>query len=153
MLYAEDRLRLKWTPRHSDSQIADQIEVLNEDYSSVGINFVLANTTRTVNANWFNSVSPDSSLQTTMKRQLRQGTAADLNVYSVGFKSGDAAGLLGYATFPSDYKSNPSDDGVVILFSSVPGGSSAPYNLGRVRAYSCGCCRAWFSCFSPAFRL
>ncbi len=68
-----------------------------------------------------------------MKSQLRKGTAADLNVYSVGFNSGAAAGLLGYATFPSDYSGNPTDDGVVILYSSVPGGTAAPYNLGRVR--------------------
>ncbi|TFK74489.1 hypothetical protein BDN72DRAFT_57216 [Pluteus cervinus] len=45
-----------------------------------------------------------------------------LNVYSVGFRSGSGAGLLGYATLPSDYARYPSDD---ILFSSVPGGTTA----------------------------
>jgi len=49
------------------------------------------------------------------------------------FTAGSGMGLLGYSTFPFDYASNPKDDGVVFLFSSVPGGAMAPYNLGRVR--------------------
>lgn len=68
-----------------------------------------------------------------MKSSLRQGGAADLNLYSVGFTSGDSAGLLGYSTFPWDYESNPSDDGVVFLFSSVPNGGTTNYEEGRVR--------------------
>ena len=68
----------------SDSQIASQISVLNQDYSGSGLTFTLAGTTRTVNSNWFNTVGPDSSLQTTMKKQLRQGGANALNVYTVG---------------------------------------------------------------------
>ena len=67
-----------------------------------------------------------------MKNQLRTGGAADLNVYTVGFNSGSGAGLLGYSTFPSDFSGNPKDDGVVMLFSSVPGGTTQDFNLGRV---------------------
>ncbi|CAL1701545.1 unnamed protein product [Somion occarium] len=121
-----------------DSQIADQITVLNEDYAGSGLSFSLAATTRTVNSQWFNQVGPDSSLQTTMKNQLRQGGANALNVYTVGFASGSGAGLLGYATFPSDYASDPKDDGVVILFSSLPGGSTQNYNLGRTLTHEAG---------------
>lgn len=73
-----------------------------------------------------------------MKTQLRKGDVADLNVYTVGFKSADTEGLLGYSTFPSDYESNPDDDGVVMLFSSVPGGSTAPFNLGQTLTHEAG---------------
>ena len=37
-----------------DSQVSDSIKVLNEDYGSCGVSFVLANTDRTLNAGWFN---------------------------------------------------------------------------------------------------
>jgi hypothetical protein len=121
-----------------DSQIASQISVLNQDYAGSGLTFTLAGTTRTVNSNWFNTVGPDSSLQTTMKSQLRQGGVNALNVYTVGFVSGSGAGLLGYSTFPSDYSSNPTDDGVVMLFSSVPGGTTTSYNLGRTLTHEAG---------------
>ena len=111
------------------------MDVLNADFSGSGLTFTLAATTRTVNSQWFNRVGPSSSLQTAMKRALREGGAADLNVYTVGFNSGSGAGLLGYATFPSSYSSAPTDDGVVILFSSLPGGSTENFNEGRVSTF------------------
>jgi len=121
-----------------DSQIASQITVLNNDYASCGITFTLAATDRTVNSDWFNNAGPGTSQQTAMKKALKKGTAAALNVYTVGFVSGAGAGLLGYATFPSDYASAPTDDGVVMLYSSTPGGSAANYNLGRTLTHEAG---------------
>ncbi|KAJ6588742.1 hypothetical protein B0H19DRAFT_1100925 [Mycena capillaripes] len=93
--------------------------------------FKLVNTSRTTNADWFNNAAPGTDQQTAMKSALRQGTSRDLNVYTVGFTSGSGSGLLGYSTFPSSYASNRQDDRVVIRYSTVPGGSMAPYNLGR----------------------
>ncbi len=136
----------------SDSQIAAQIDVMNQAYAGAGISWFLAATTRTVNSDWFNNSAPDTTQQTAMKSALRAGGPETLNVYTVGyvicsireyrlcfsytlssFTSGPGAGLLGYSTFPSDYASHPTDDGVVILFSSLPGGTTVPYNLGQVK--------------------
>ncbi|EUC66577.1 extracellular metalloprotease [Rhizoctonia solani AG-3 Rhs1AP] len=122
-----------------DSQIQKSIDVLNQDYRSSSLSFKLAVVDRTVNSDWFMNAGPGSNQQTAMKRALRKGGASDLNVYSVGpIRDEEGKGLLGFATFPSSYTSNPRDDGVVLLYSSVPGGSSAPFNLGRTLTHEVG---------------
>ncbi|KAI8847988.1 hypothetical protein BC829DRAFT_395182 [Chytridium lagenaria] len=96
----------------SDSDVIAQVDVLNADFAGNYV-FNLAEITRTINDVWFTSAGPDDTLQTDMKESLRRGNASDLNVYSVGFKAGSGEGLLGYATFPSDYAQFPLDDGVI----------------------------------------
>ena len=120
------------------SQITNQITRLNSDFAGSGYSFKLVSTTRTLNADWFNKAGPGSAQQTAMKRSLRVGGAAALNLYSVGFVSGSGVGLLGYATFPWSYSGNPRDDGIVFLYSSVPGGTTANYNLGRTLTHEIG---------------
>ncbi|KAH8999395.1 Metalloprotease [Lactarius akahatsu] len=119
----------------ADSAIAAQISALNSGYSGSGLSFSLAGTTRTVNSDWFNNVDDTSVEQDQMKSALRVGGASTLNLYSVGFTN---SGLLGYSTFPSDYASDPVDDGVVFLFSSVPGGSTTDYNEGKTVTHEVG---------------
>ena len=46
--------------------------------------------------------------------------------------------ILGYATFPAQYAAEPEMDGVAILHSSLPGGSKAPFNLGRTLTHEVG---------------
>ncbi|KAF7345959.1 Extracellular metalloprotease 1 [Mycena venus] len=121
-----------------DSQLTAQVTAMNKAYAGTGITWVLGGTTRTVNAAWFNTAGPDTSVQTAMKTALRTGGVADLNVYTVGFVSGAGAGLLGYSTFPSSYSGAPKDDGVVMLYSSVPGGTTANFNLGGTLIHEAG---------------
>jgi Pregnancy-associated plasma protein-A len=114
------------------SQIDSQISVLNAAYANTPFRFALAAVDRTTNSSWYTSSGGTSESQ--MKNALRRGTADDLNVYSNNM----GGGLLGWATFPSSYASSPKMDGVVILFSSVPGGTAAPYNLGDTATHEIG---------------
>jgi hypothetical protein len=116
----------------SDQSINSQINVLNAAYASSGWQFRLVSTDRTTNSSWY--TCSGGTCETQMKNALRQGSADDLNVYSNNM----GQGLLGWATFPSSYQSQPKMDGVVILFSSLPGGSAAPYNLGDTATHEVG---------------
>jgi len=114
------------------SQVSSQITVLNNAYAAGGFSFSLTATDDTNNSTWY--TCSGGSCETQMKNALRQGSAADLNIYSNNM----GGGLLGWATFPSSYASQPKMDGVVILFSSVPGGTAAPYNLGDTATHEIG---------------
>jgi len=114
------------------TMISDQISVLNAAYGSWGWSFNLVATDRTTNTTWYNGCYGSS--ESAMKNALRQGTADDLNIYSCN----PSSGILGFATFPSDYNAQPKLDGVVILYSSVPGGTAAPYNLGDTATHEVG---------------
>jgi len=117
----------------SDAMIQDQINVLNLAYAGTGYSFNLVAVDRTTQTTWFNACDSSSNEQA-MKTALRKGTAATLNIYSCN----PAGGLLGWATFPSSYSGNPKMDGVVLLHSSLPGGSAAPYNLGDTATHEVG---------------
>jgi hypothetical protein len=117
----------------SDLQIQQQIAVLNQAYAGTGWTFVLTSVDRTTNATWY-TMSPGSTAERDAKRALRRGTADDLNIYTAS----PGGGLLGWATFPSWYSGNPTDDGVVVLYSSLPGGSAWPYNEGHTATHEVG---------------
>ena len=112
--------------------ITDQIAVLNAAYASTGWTFNLVSTDRTTNSTWHANCY--GSAESAMKTALRKGTAQDLNLYTCS----PSGGILGYATFPSSYASQPKLDGVVILYSSLPGGTAAPYNLGDTATHEIG---------------
>jgi hypothetical protein len=116
-----------------DSMINNQISVLNSAYAATGWSFTLVSIDRTTNSSWF-TMGPGTSAERQAKTALRRGTADDLNIYTAS----PGGGLLGWATFPSDYSSDPIDDGIVILHSSMPGGSAAPYNLGDTATHEVG---------------
>jgi hypothetical protein len=123
----------------SNTVIANQIKVLNDSYSGLtgGANtrfrFQLVSTTRTANNTWY-TAGYGSQAEADLKAALRQGGAGDLNLYTNNM----GGGLLGWATFPSSYSSKPLMDGVMCLYSSLPGGSAAPYNEGDTATHEVG---------------
>jgi len=116
----------------TSQQINAQMTVLNNAYASAGFSFTLAGTTDSNNDAWYTCTG--GGCESDMKGSLRQGGSNALNIYFNNM----GQGLLGWATFPSDYKRNPSMDGVVILFSSVPGGTEVPYNEGDTATHEVG---------------
>jgi Pregnancy-associated plasma protein-A len=116
-----------------DNQISKQMTVLNNAFGPWGWTFNLVSVDRTANDVWF-AMEPGTTAERDAKAALRQGTADDLNIYTAN----PGGGLLGWATFPSSYGAKPLQDGIVILFSSIPGGSAAPYNLGDTVTHEVG---------------
>jgi hypothetical protein len=116
-----------------DSQITAQMDVLNDAYANTPFKFTLAGVDRTTDSSWYN-LGQGTAAEKKMKRELRKGNAGALNIYTANL----SGGLLGWATFPSSYLLQPKLDGVVILYSSVPGGSAAPYNEGDTGTHEVG---------------
>jgi hypothetical protein len=114
-------------------QITNQISVLNAAYALSGWSFNLASVDVTANSSWY-TMAPGTTAESQAKAALHKGTAANLNIYMANI----GGGLLGWATFPSDYTKKPLMDGVVILTASLPGGSATPYNLGDTATHEVG---------------
>jgi len=117
----------------TSQMISNQMAVLNAAYTITGWSFNLVAVDRTTNADWY-TMAIGSAEEVAAKAALHRGTAQDLNIYTANI----GQGLLGWSTFPSDYKQNGSYDGVVVLFSSLPGGDAAPYNLGDTATHEVG---------------
>ncbi|MQY07540.1 zinc metalloprotease [Actinomadura macrotermitis] len=113
------------------SQLLRQLAVMNKGFAKHRIYMVPASIRRTNNPAWF--ADPEGN-EAAMKRALRQGGKADLNLYTADL--GDQ--LLGWATFPSDYASAPRLDGVVVHYQSLPGGTIANYNEGDTATHEVG---------------
>jgi hypothetical protein len=117
----------------ADTALGEQIRILNGAFHTTGFSFRLGSIDRTTSNTWF-SMAPGSAAEKAAKFALRQGDARDLNIYTAE----PGAGMVGYATFPSSYGAAPTLDGVVMLHSAMPGGASAPYNLGDQTVHQVG---------------
>lgn len=128
----------------TDKQINDQISVLNDDFNSnynslpsgasdfvndvtiTGIHFSLAGTAR------YNDSKSSWGTNDAVKQAYPPvDPDHNLNIWVCDI----GGGILGYAQFPGGPSST---DGVVILYSSLPGGSATNYNLGRTATHEVG---------------
>ncbi len=128
-----------------DSQIQAQINVLNDDFNSKNTNQLPSGATNFINdaSNTgisFSLIGTDRHNDSTAEWGTRDAVKAAyppinpdsvLNIWVCNI----GGGILGYAQFPGG---NPNTDGVVLLYSSLPGGSAAPYNLGRTATHEIG---------------
>jgi hypothetical protein len=116
-----------------DDKLDDQLNVLNEAYASHGVRFTKAGVRRISNSRWFR-MTPNSSAEREAKQQLNVDPTRTLNFYTAG----PGRGLLGWATFPWWLAGDPDKDGVVVLFSSLPGGTAVPFNEGDTAVHEVG---------------
>ena len=128
------------TGRLTRADINAQMDVLNDSFSGLTdgadtpFRFDLFDIDYSDNPDWFYGMTPGSQAERDMKAALRQGGKDALNIYTADLGSY----LLGWSTLPWGYDSDPIDDGVVILYSSLPGGSAAPYNEGDTATHEIG---------------
>ena len=114
----------------TDQQINTQIDVLNNAYREAGYQFILQSVDRVDNTNW----STSSRYETAMKKALAVNPATTLNIYTCDLSNG----LLGYSYLPYSYSENSFMQGVVVLYSSLPGGTAYPYNEGDTVTHETG---------------
>jgi len=117
----------------TNSDLQAQLNVLNAAYAPSNVAFSLASVDYTDNAAWFNMGS-GSIEEYNAKNALNIDPYSYLNFYTANL----SGGLLGWATFPWNLDSDPEMDGVVILYSSLPGGSADPYDEGDTGTHEIG---------------
>lgn len=134
-----------------DSMIRDQMKALDDTFSGfiggvfTGFTFDLKGVTRTQNPAWF-YMTIGSKEEAEAKAALRRGGPETLNIYTV-----DGGGYLGWATFPWWYEDDPSGDGTVVNFRSLPGGPyGTNFSLGYTATHEVGHWLALFHTFQDA---
>ena len=128
----------------SDQQINSQLSVLNDDFRASNndtnqvpsefaglvadseINFSLAGTFR--HANSRTSWGTNDAVKAAYP-PITPETHMNVWICDIG------GGILGYAQFPGGPSAT---DGIVLLYSTLPGGSAAPYNEGRTATHEVG---------------
>jgi hypothetical protein len=118
----------------TDTQIIDQMSVLNNDFTNTLFVFNLVSVNYTKNDSWFN-VGQGKQEEFDMKDALHMGGSADLNIYTAKI---DDSSLLGWATFPWEVQDFPKKDGVVLNYRTLPGGDLTPFNLGATATHEVG---------------
>jgi pregnancy-associated plasma protein-A len=113
-----------------DSMITAQLNVLNAAFNGTGFAFTLHSINRVNDRKWFTNCYGNQNF----KRDLAVDVPHTLNFYTCKPKGN----ILGYAYLPQSYPEDNWHHGVVVLYSSLPGGSAAPYNLGDTGTHEVG---------------
>lgn len=152
----------------TDAMIMNQLTVINRDFSGLNpdstnipaawqsirghsdIQFCLAQRTPTgqattgINRVTSGTLSTGSSTNDPIKNSAAGGADAwdPLKYFNVWVGNFTGGGLLGYASFPIGSPENPggniSQQGVVVLGQSLPGGTAVPFHLGRTLVHEAG---------------
>ncbi|HEX2122398.1 MAG TPA: zinc metalloprotease, partial [Thermoanaerobaculia bacterium] len=121
----------------SDTRLNSQIATLNAAFNGKGFTFVRGTTDRTNNSTWY-GMSPGTTAEFNAKNYFTGFAANNPNFVLNFYTANPAGGTLGWATFPWNLSSNPRMDGVVVLHSSVNGGSATNFNLGDTGVHEVG---------------
>ena len=113
-----------------DSMINAQLQVLNRAYRGTGFNFTLRSIDRTDDKRFFTNCYGNQNF----KRDLAVDLPHTLNFYTCQPKGN----ILGYSYLPFSYPEDNWHHGVVVLFSSLPGGTAVPYNEGDTGTHEVG---------------
>jgi hypothetical protein len=113
-------------------QLETQIDVLNDAYQETGFAFHLGGVDYTENKQWFTGCY--GGAEVAMKQSLAVNPATTLNIYTCKPRNS----ILGYSYLPSSFPEDHYAHGVVVLYSSLPGGTAAPYNLGDTATHEVG---------------
>ncbi|MCC2547292.1 T9SS type A sorting domain-containing protein [Hymenobacter sp. BT175] len=140
------------------SQITAQMDVLNQDFAKTNpdaslIPAAFAGSAASTNVRFVLAQRDPNGLATTgiIRKQTKVTSWSSNDAVKNSKRGGSDAwprdkylniwvcnlggGLLGYAQFPGGQAST---DGVVVLYSSLPGGTAAPYNKGRTATHEVG---------------
>ncbi|MGL4551300.1 MAG: zinc metalloprotease [Gemmataceae bacterium] len=127
----------------TDTRLDKQIEVLNAAYQGSGFTFVKHSTERhdvaagDGEAAWFTMVHGGGS-ERKAKRKWGRDQRTTLNFYTAEPRDLGGDPLLGWATFPTDLDGDEEKDGVVVLHSTLPAGSSVGFDLGITAVHEVG---------------
>jgi hypothetical protein len=130
-------------------RLTRQLDVLNKAYKPHNIHFKHAGTDSIIVPKW-----AENCKEKEMKKKLRNGNYADMNVYifprirCLNFVDyGEDSGTLGSVSdFPSHVLIDSlkyETDGVHIRADTMPGGTNAPYNEGMTLVHEAG---HWLGC-------
>ncbi|MCP2334945.1 zinc metalloprotease [Actinomadura rupiterrae] len=121
----------------TDAAVQRQADALNAAYggrdggADTGVAFRVASIDRTDRRRWFRD---PQRFEQQYKRVLRKGGAGTLNLYTAAVGSD----VLGFSSFPEDYRRQPVLDGVVVDYRSVPGGAFRHFDRGMTAVHETG---------------